>query len=46
MLQLNQSVFQKDNGCNVLCQIEMKQSKEREIEKRGSVGGIAMPKKT
>jgi hypothetical protein len=27
-LQLNQSVFQKDNGCNVLCQIEMKQNKE------------------
>lgn len=33
MLQLNQSVFQKDNGCNASCQIEMKQSKEREIEK-------------
>lgn len=34
-MQLNQSVFQKDNGCNASCQIEMEQSKEREIEKRG-----------
>ncbi len=30
MLRLNQSVFRKDNGCDASCQIEMKQSKERE----------------
>ena len=29
-MQLNQSVFQKDNGWNALCQIEMKQNKEIE----------------
>ena len=32
-MQLNQSVFQKDNGCNTSCQIDMKQSKETEKEK-------------